>query len=256
MALRDKSLFLYGYEINNTNYYIPFKNSGGGSEIDAVLTAGFYTLETLATEIARAMNAADTSNTYTCTVDRTYSSNLQNRVTIATNGSFLSLLFSSGVTAAASVRDVIGFAHTNQTGATTYTGSTTTGTALHTAWYGFNYQSPTVNLRTIGASNIATDGTKETVWWSVQQFSTVQFKFEAQADVLVSWQPLIAWMVKGRPFELTPEVSSPTTVYSYTLEKSSADGKGLGLQMKEMIPDFPLLYDTGLMEFRRLAGSY
>lgn len=253
MALKDKSLFLYGFEVNSTNQYLPFKNSGGGSEIDAVIPTAFYTLSTLAAAIALAMNTADPANTYSVTIDRTVSSNLQNRITIATNGAFLSLLFNTGTVAATSIRDLINFGHSDLTGATSYQNSTTSGTSLKTAWYGHNYQPPTANLKTIGAVNVSASGVKEGIWWSIQQFIEVEFMYEAEADVLVSWVPLMNWMIKQRPFELTPEIKTPATTYSVTLEKSSADGKGLGMVMKPQLPDFPLMYTTGPLQFRILV---
>ncbi len=256
MALKDKSLFLYGFYVDNTNQYLPFRAVNAGPEIDAVIPASYYTLSTLCTAIALAMNTADPSNTYTVTIDRTVSSNLQNRITIATSGTFLSLLFSSSTLATASIRDMINFGHADLTGSTSYQNSTTSGTSLQTTFYGFNYQTPTVNLRTIGSQNLSARGDKEVVWWSVQQLLNVEFRYEAQANVLAYWQPMIAWMVKGRPIELTPEINTPATTYSVTLDKSSADGKGLGFQMKEMIPDFPFVYSTGPMEFRLVAGTY
>ena len=256
MALKDKSLFLYGFYVDSTNQYLPFKAASGGPEIDAVIPANYYTLQSLCTAIAAAMNSADPSNTYSVTIDRTFSSNLQNRITISTNGSYLSLLFLSGTVASASIRDMISFGHSDYTGATSYQNSSTSGTALQTTWYGKNYQPPTVNLRNIGAVNVTARGDKETISWSVQQFITVEFMYEAQANVLAYWQPLLAWMVVGKPFEFTPETKTPATTYSVTLEKSSVDGKGLGFQMKEMVPDFPFVYTTGPMEFRLLAGTY
>ncbi len=256
MALTDKSLFLYSFEVTPTNCYIPFLNVNAGTEIDAIVPTGFYTLGSLATAIAAAMNLADPANTYTCTVARTFSSNLQNRITIATSGSFLSLLWNTSTLAASSITSLINFGSADLTGALTYTNSATSGTALLTSWYGFKYQPPSLNLRTIGSVNIASDGTKEVVWWSVQQFISVEFKYEAQAYALASWQPMIAWMAKGRPFEFTPIYSVPGTVYSCTLERSPGDSKGLGFLMSEMLPDFPFYYQTGSLEFRLLAGTY
>lgn len=257
MALTDKSLFLYGFQVTTANQYIPFKNAGGGTEIDAVIPTGFYTLGTLATAIALAMSTADPNNVYTCTVDRTFSSNLQNRVTIATSGSFLSLLFNTSSLASSSIASTIGFSTgSDQTGATTYTSTSTSGTALSTTWYGYNYQRPDANLKTIGAVNISATGAKEVVYWSVQQFLSVEFRYEAQAYVLSNWLTFLQWAVKGQPFEFTPEIKSPSTVYSVTLEKSPGDSKGLGFLMKEMLPDFPFMYTTGNIEMRLLAGTY
>lgn len=262
MALTDKSFFNYGLEITTSNYYIPFKNSGGGSEIQAVIPVGFYTRATILTAIATAMNTADPTNTYTCTIVRGFTSagtgspRTGALITIATSGSFLSLLWGSSAVAASSAHSILGFPNGDQTGETSYQSSTYLGTTLLTSWYGFNYQRPDANLRTIGSVNIAADGTKEVVWWSVQQFISVEFRFEPQAYVLSDWLPLLQWMAKGRPFEFTPITSSFSTVYSVTLEKSMADSKGLGFQMKEMLPDFPFQYQTGALEFRLLAGTY
>lgn len=254
MALTDKSLFLYGYTISNTNQNIPFKILGGGSELTAVVPAGNYTLSTLATAIVSALETADPAHIYTVTINRTLSSNLQNRVTIATNGAFLSILFSSGTTASTSIRDTIGFAHTDRTGALTYTGTLTTGTALQTAWWGFNYQSPDSYQKNLGNVSMSASGLKETISWSIQRFVQVEFKYEAQADMIAYWSPMLIWMSKGLPFEFTPNTNVPATFYACTLEKSSADGKGLGFLMKEMIPDFPFRYTTGALEFRLLPS--
>lgn len=257
MALKDKSLFLYGFQVTPNNQYIPFKNTSLGVEIDAIIPNGFYTLGSLATAIALALNTADPSNVYTCTVTRTLAANLQNQVTIATSGAFLSLLWNSGAQAASSIATTIGFSTaSDSTGATTYNSASTSGTALTTSWYGYNYQRPDANLRTIGAVNIAATGAKEVVYWSVQQFLAVEFRWEAQAYVLASWLPFIQWAVKGQPFEFTPEIVNASTVYSVTLEKSPGDSKGLGFLMKEMLPDNPFFYTTGALEMRLLAGTY
>lgn len=255
MALTDKSLFLYGYTITASNQNIPFKISGGGSELTAVVPAGNYTLTTLMSAIVLALETADPAHIYTVTADRTLSSNLQNRVTIATNGVFLSLLFSSGTTASTSIRTVIGFASTDRTGATTYTGTVTTGTVLQTAWWGFNYQPPESYQRNMGNTSLSASGLRETVSWSIQRFITVEFKYESQADMIAYWNPLNIWMIETKPFEFTPNTVAPTVVYSVTLEKSSSDGKGLGFMMKEMLPDFPFRYTTGAMEFRLLPDT-
>lgn len=256
MALKNNSLFLYSYEVNNTNNYLPFLSTNGGNEIDAIIPAGFYTLATLATAIAAAMSLADPANTYSVSVNRTISSNTQNRITISTSGAFLSILFASSPFASVAITSLINFGTSDLTGSTSYTNSSTTGTGFQTSWYGFNFQPPSLNLRTIGNVNLATDGTKEVIWWSVQQFLGVEYRYEPQAYVLSAWQPFMEWASKGRPFELTPEVGTPNTVYSLTLEKSQADGKGLGFMMKEMIPDFPFLYATGPLEMRLVAGTY
>ncbi len=255
MALKDKSLFLYGFTVDSTNQNLPFLNVNAGAQFNAVIPASYYSLSGLAAAIALAMNTADTANIYTCTVDRTQSANLQNRITIATSGSFLSILFSTGTTAATSIRDVINFPHTDKTGATTYTNALTSGTAIQTAWYGANYIPPQAYQRNNGDVSVSADGTKEGISWAINQFIQVEYKYEAQATVLATWDPFIQWMIKQRPFDYTPEIKTPTTFYSVTLEKSPADGKGLAFMMKEMLPDYPFVFTTGALEFR-VTGTY
>jgi len=250
MALRSKSLFLYGFEVTVNNQYIPFKNSSGGSVINASIATGFYSLTSLIAAIQTAMNLSDPTNTYTVTADRSFSSGTQNRVSIATSGTYLSLLFSSGSLASASVRDLIGFAHTDRTGATTYQGTISAGTALQTDWYGKNYKPPASTLKNIGAVNISAKGIKEAITWSIMQFIEVEFENEAQAKVLAYWPQLIQWMIQQRPFDFTPETSSPSTVYSVTLDKTGDDGQGLAMSMKELVPDRPFMFTTGQLTFR------
>lgn len=254
MALTSKSIFLYGLSITAANQNIPFLNVALGLEFTAVVPTGFYSLTDLLTAIASAMNSADPSNVYTATADRTVSGGTQNRVTIATNGAFLSILFATGMTAASSIRDVIGFPHTDKTGSTSYQGSSTAGTILQTSWFAKNYSPPDINLKNFGAVNVSTTGLKEAITWSIQRFIEAEFQYESQANALVNWSPFLNWMIQQKPFDFTPQIASPSSVYSVTLEKSSADGKGLGFMMKEMLPDFPFMYTTGPFTMR-VIGS-
>jgi len=205
-------------------------------------------------EIASQMRAKDPAHTFTVTADRTFVGGTQNRVTIATNSAFLSLLFGSGPNFSTTVAPLIGFTSTDKTGSTSYQGTLTSGTALATEWYGHNYQGPLTNRRNFGAVNISASGEKESVVFALQQFIDVEFQYEPQTKVLTTWVALIDWMISQRPFDFTPEISTPTLVYQVTLEKSSADGKGLAFLMKEMLPMYPFTYTTGAMMFR-LRGT-
>ncbi len=79
----------------------------------------------------------------------------------------------------------------------------------------------------------------------------MQFKYEPASAVNAGWDPLITWLIQQRNLEFTPEITSPTTFFECTLEKTGADGKGLSHMWKEMLPDFPGLYDSGLLTFRK-----
>lgn len=250
MALTSKSSFLYNLQVTASNSSLDFKISGGGSQLNATLTQGFYSLSGLMEEIVRALQAADPSHTYTVTADRTVSSGTQNRVTISTNGAFLGLLFATGTRSASTCAPLIGFAVSDRTGATTYTGTASAGTILLTTWYASSYLPPESFRKVFGSLNVSATGEKESIVYQVQKFFQAEFKYEPQAYVISDWAPFLTWAIQQRDFEFTPQISSPNTVLDCSLEKTSADGKGLGYTMKEMLPEMPFLFTTGLLTFR------
>ncbi len=251
MALKAQSLFLYDFEVTENNRSIDFVRQSGGPEIQATLTLGFYSLSSLATEIVRAMQEVDTLNSYTVSVDRTLVSGTENRVTIATDGIFLSLLFGTGTRVASSVALLIGFAASDRTGATSYLGIATSGTPLIPDQIGYSYLPPTLYRKINGSVNISTSGLKEAVVFQIQKFWQVNFKYEPEAKVITEWTDLMTWMIQQRRMEFTPEITSPTVFFEGTLERTTGDGKALGYIMREMLPQFPFFYETGIMLFRQ-----
>lgn len=250
MALKAQSMFLYGLEVTANNSSLDFKNSSGGSVLMATLTQGFYSLGGLATEIIKQLQFADPTNTYSVTVDRTIAGGTQNRLSISTSGAFLSLLFGSGPRSASTVAPLIGFTSIDHTGSTSYVGATSCGTILTTEKEGFNYLPVEMDQLIYGNVNVSANGTKEAVVFQIQQFWSVEFRYEPEAKVKTEWLNLNQWMIQQRFFEFTPEITSPTAFYEGTLEKSQKDGKGLGFQFKEMLPNFPFEYQSGPMVFR------
>ena len=254
MALSQKSLFLYGFEVTTSNQYLEFASLNTQTPLTAhvaVLSLGQYSLTGLAAEIARAMGTADPANTYAVTVNRSVAGGLENRVTIGTTGSFVTLFFGTGVRAAASARTLIGFLGSDYTGGVSYTGTFSAGTALVPSLVGYNYLGPEFIRNVFGAVNVSATGEKESVVYNIQQFFEVNFKYEPKAKVLSEWALLMQWVIQQKPLEFTPEVTLPNVLYECTLERSTGDGKGLGYLMREMLPQFPNFYETGIMRFRR-----
>lgn len=251
MALRSQSMFLYGFEITEFNSSLDFKASGGGPVLFATLTLGFYSLTALMAEIKRTMQAADPTHVYTVTANRNVLGGKENRVTISTSGTFLSLLFLSGPRTGSNCASIIGFAVSDQTGSTSYTGTSTAGTSITTELTGYNYLSPDFMHTIFGAVNVSSSGIKEAVVFQIQKFWQVQFKYEPEAKWIVEWLPFMDWAIQQRLLEFTPEITSPNIFYEGTLEKTSAEGKGLAFKPMEMLPMFPFNYDTGLMTFRQ-----
>jgi hypothetical protein len=255
MGLSNKSMFLYGFEVNQLNACLDFQSASGGPVLLATLQFGFYSLTSLGQEIARAMKEVDPTSTYAVSVDRTVMGGLQNRVTISTSGSYLKLLFGSGPRSYSSIATYIGFNTIDYSGALFYTGSYSAGTTLIPDHWGYNYLAETDQHKLYGAVNIAANGDKEAITFQIQKMIQVQFKFEPNSKKSTVWVPLIDWMIQQRLFEFTPEISSPTVFSEVTLEKTAADGKGLAWKWTEQLPQYRGLYDTGLLTFRVRPSS-
>ena len=251
MALTSQSLFLYGYEITDSNRFLNFKSASLGAELTAMIDPGSYSLTSLLEALEAAMENVDPANNYTLSADRTVGGGLQNRVTIATAGSYLSLLVNSGTNAADGIAETLGFSVASDlTGSTSYTGTSSTGTSFLTNLVGYNYLSPDFTQKGNSSKNVASSGNQETIVYSVWKYWRAQFKYIPAATALSDWIPFFQWATQGGLVEMTPNVSSPTVFYEGWLDKTGFDNQALGYQMIEMLPDFPNVYDTGLLTFR------
>ena len=243
MALTGYSLFLYNYTITANNRYITFNI--GGSNLTATLTIGFYSLTSLLIEIESALSTADLTSTYTVTANRAIAGGTQNRVTIASSAATFNILFFTGNPS--NPATLLGFAATDQTGATSYTGSSSSGTVLLANQYGYSYLPPAYMQKNFGSVNVSASGLKEAIVFQLQNFIQVQFKIIPDATAMSQWSPLITWMIQQQQFDFTPSVSTPNTFYPVTLEDPNG---GLQMNLTEMLPDFPFYFQTPLMKFR------
>ena len=251
MELKAKCLFLYGLEINNNNSSLDFKTTAMGSTLLATLTFGFYSLGDLMNEVVRAMKEVDPLNDFTYSIDRTVNGGLENRITLSTTtGSTLELLFATGPRTASTVATTIGFAVADYTGATSHISVASAGTVLVTEFTGYTYLGPEMFRDIRGTVNISTSGRKEAIVFQIQEFFQVMFKYEPESKVKTEWLDLVDWMIQQRGLEFTPEITSPSTFFNCTLERTDQNGKGLGMKWIEMLPNFPFFYQTGNLVFR------
>jgi len=105
-----KLIYTAGYDefqiIDDTNDRIDFQESDGGSVLTANLEGGIYTSLSLATHIATQMDSAG-GDTYTVTYNYQTS-----KFTIASDGSYLKLLWNTGTNAYRTICQTIGFRDT------------------------------------------------------------------------------------------------------------------------------------------------
>lgn len=252
MALTAQSIFLYGYEVDQFNSSIDFQAVSLGPVLTATLDFGSYTATQLMAKVKGAMEAADPSNVYTVTMDRTIMGGTENRITIATGGSFLSLLWLSGPRNFTSAHALLGFNQTDDIGATFYTGENSSGIVLIPTLYAYSYLGPDFKRTVFGTVSITAGGIKEAIVWQIQRFFQAEFREQAYSKVISEWTDFLTWSIQQKPMEFTPEISSPTVFYQATLESTAADGKGLSFEMTEMLPDKPFYYKTGMMKFRQI----
>lgn len=249
MALTAKSLFTYGLEVTTLNRNLDFVAVMSGPTLTAVLDLGFYSVKGLADAVATAMKDVDPLNSYIVTVDFSIGGGTQNRITITSTASFLSLLFASGPNTTTTCATLIGFNVADYTGSTAYTGSSTVGTTLSPDYLGYNYLDDKNQAKIFGAVNVSAAGLKEAVTFNFQHFVNVEYRYEPKSK-LVQWVAFFNWSIQQRPFDFIPEVTSPTNNFQLTLENTDYDGKGLGFRMKEMLPNFPNHYQTGPLTMR------
>lgn len=255
MALNfsTQSLMNYGLQITTLNQNLDFQ-AVNGVTLTAIVPLGFYSLTGLATQITVSMQSADVNNSYSVTVNRNLVGGTQNKYTISTTGTFLSLLFGTGPNMNASIASVIGFNPADYLTQTSYAGAQSSGTNLIPTFVPYNYLDNMSLGKVFGAVNIAASGLKEAIVFNIQQFIQLEFMYE-EADRLPEWQAFWFWAIQQRPFDFTPQISNPSVVYQVTLEKTSYDSQGMGFEMKEMLPNFPNLYQTGPLTFRIIAAN-
>ena len=254
MALVAKSLMTYSVQVTSLNQNLDFKAASGGPTLTAQLNLGSYSPIGIAVEVARAMQAVDSANNYSAAVSYNVLGGTQNRITISSTGTFLSLLFASGPNAATSPAALLGYNPTDYTGATHYTGSATIGVGLITTFNVYTYLDDQAMAKVFGAVNVSASGLKESVVFNIQKFIEFEIKYEP-ASRLIEYKNFFYWAIQQQPFDFIPQITVPTTAYQVTLESTESDPKGLGYRMKEMLPNFPNLYQTGPLKLRIIEAS-
>lgn len=252
MSTTSQSLFLYSYEVTQFNSSIDFRAVAFGPILTATLQFGSYSATQLLEKVKASMEAVDPLNIYSASIDRTTLGGTENRITISTNGAYLDLLWLTGPRNFSSACTLLGFNQVDNTGATSYTGNFSSGIILIPDYFAYSYLGPDFMRTVFGAKSITASGIKETIVWQVQKFFQAEFKHQPYNKVVTEWTDFLTWAIQQKPFEFTPEISSPSVFYQATLETTGADGNGMGFSMAEELPEMPFLYRTGTMKFRQI----
>lgn len=239
----------YKLEVTAANRSLDFKSSGGGPEKQASLRVGLYSLTALANEVARAMSDADGgANVYTVTVNRTIGGGTQNRVTIATDGVYLDLLFATGSRTASTCAGLLGYNVTDRTGSLSYAGNNTAGTIIVPTYPPYDLQQPGTIHDARRSLNETTSGLVETVSFST--FRNFQFKIryiEEDSAEFSTFQDFHIWLLRGGPVEFAPKISAPT-VYAAGIPISLRTP----IELNRMVPGHYDYFETPVFTFREV----
>lgn len=236
----------FGIEVTPNNRSIDFKTSGGGPEKQATLRVGLYSVSSLKTEVQRAMAAADPANTYTVTINRTVSAGTQNRITLATSGAFLSLLFATGTRTGSNAGSLLGYGAMDKTGATSYVSTNSVGTILLPSYPPQDFQPLGTIYDSKSSINDSTSGKIETV--SFTSFRNFEFRFrwiEYGSSEFAGFQSFAQWILRGGPVEFVSDRADVSTL---------AVGVPINVrrpfELNRMVPNFYDYFETPVMTFR------
>lgn len=255
MSIQTRSAFYYGHTITRLNNAIDFKE--GGSELQATLNNGDYTLEDFLAEIQRAMNAVG-ALTYTVSVDRS-----TRFITIAATGTF-SLLAGTGSRIGTGTWTLMGFAATDLTGAATYTGTFGSGSQFLPQSIFFGYvpsgysqekNAAVVNESASGLIQVIQFGTNSYLEFNIRlqtnnaNISYAQPEIESSATGIDDLKTFMDYAITKAKMEFMPDRASRGTFQKILLESTDKSKAGIAYQLVE-IKDDRFYWDTGILVFR------
>lgn len=247
------SQFYFGHFIDSSNQLIPFND---GSDKNATLKVGDYSLTTMVTEVQRALNAASTI-TFTVSVDRA-----TRIITIAGDSNF-ELHTTSG--AASNAFSLLGFSGSDKTGSNSYTGSVGSGTSFRPQFKLQKYVAFGDDQQAV-YSNVSksANGTVEMVSFGTEDFSSFIIAFqtnetqsggaiENQANGLDNLRTFLQYITKKRKFEFMPSRDSAGTYFQVILESSEASSNGTGYRLKEYFGSHMGYFSSGKLTIRKVV---
>lgn len=256
MTIFNKSVFYYGIKIESGNFNLDF--SEGAGELTAFLRLGFYTLTSLAIEVARALSEAGGQD-YEVTVnrsDRTY--------TISADSNF-SILTGSGSHQGIMAWDITGFEGPDKTGTNSYLGSLSVGKEfLPTA--PLQSFTPPEHYKDISDAVINDNGSEVEVFTVGGEKRFAEFSIglitnnEVNNSLMTNNQNAVSeildfldYITDRGPYELMRDVDDRDTFEQFLLESTISNRKGVGFKLIEMLSKKMVgYYETGILKSRKL----
>ncbi len=255
MSLVVYSKFYFGHTIDTTNKSLDF--SEGGSELQATLNIGSYTLTEFLAEIKRAMESVG-ALVYTVTASRS-----TRIITIASTSNF-ELLVTTGTRVGTTVYTLIGFTGADQTGAGTYDGDAASGSEFKPQFFLQDHTPSDRYQEAVDASvNESASGQLEVIQFGTRNFVEMNIRYQTddsptahteirlQANAVANLITFMQYITGKKPVEYMEDEDIPTTFEKLVLEKLPISSKGTGFKLIERVEDtLPGYFDTGVMQFR------
>jgi hypothetical protein len=192
--------FIYAVRIWEGNQLIDFQEASGGPERTATIDAGYYLPDDLVIAVAAALDSAPSaSGDYTVSFDRA-----TDKFTIATNLSYLDLLWDSGASTASGAATALGYDVTDDTGATGYAADNVLPNRFVSSQ---PIRSPKPDFKPIRRRTVSDSGVQVTNFRRMERRYGFQMLFIEEQNLASNWVPMNVenGAPRGHPIEFYPD---------------------------------------------------
>jgi hypothetical protein len=258
MAIDTFSTFYYGQSVTKDTWSINFKE-GGGSELEAQVAIGAYTLTDFLVAVKTALDS-EGALTYTVSVDRN-----TRLITISTSSTF-SLLVSTGSQNGTSLWSLLGFSGSDRTGASTYTGNLPCGSEYKNQFKLQDFTSsddfqekvdPTVLESASGNVEVVNFGTRKLFEMSFKYISNLAGDgsvFRNNPNGLSDARSFFQYITQKKPFEFMQDDSQRSNYKKVILESTPSSSNGTAYKLVELVgQNLPGYYEITNVKMRDLS---
>jgi len=241
MSLTTFSQFFFGHTVDSTNNAIDFDE--GGSELQATIAAGDYTITEYLVAVKDALDAAGALS-YTVSLNRS-----TRIITIASTSNF-TLRANTGTRASVSAWAMLGYTtSSNKTGASTYAAQNESGSRYRPQAL-LEEHIPSENWleKNDAVVNESASGIVQVVYFGDVRFIQMNIKYatnltvrsiqttiENQSGGLDNLRTFMNYITTKSKFEFMPDRDTPNTFYKVLLDKTEESKNGISYKLKELI---------------------
>ena len=260
MTIQTRPIFYYIDKIDSTNNKIDFNEPTQlGVDIVATVSSGSRSMTNLMIEVQKALNGIG-ANEYSVTFDRD-----TRLVTISADAVF-DLLISSGANAGTDPFTLLGFPSVDQTGASSYVGTTAIGETYSPQFIPQDFEDFDDNLETISPSvNESAEGIIEVISFGTRQFMQMNLKYITDRtkdknsailnnpNAIQEARDFLTFIIQKTDVEFMKDIANRATFDTVLLESSPGGRDGTSFKLKELMREqLEGFFETGKLKFRKV----